>query len=84
MSLYCKILHAVKKVNTVIGNCSLNCSVDFHCLPGSRSCTPTCDWIEYEEPANTIINISVIIACSVGLLFAIFTLIMAALKRSTM
>ncbi len=75
---------AVDKVDSVFRNCSLNCSKNFHCVPSSGSCTPTCDWIEYEEPVNTIINVSVIVSCSVGVMFAILILILAIVKRRKM
>ncbi len=74
----------VEKVATVNDSCPLNCFESFHCKPGTHVCVPTCDWTEYTEPTNSIINVFTIVVCSMSVLFGVLTLILAVVRRKRM
>ena len=78
------INYTVEKVAAVNDSCPLNCFENFHCKPGTHVCVPTCDWTEYTEPTNTIINVFTIVVCSMSLLFGVLTLILAVVRRKRM
>ena len=62
-------------------NCSVQCSKNFFCKSGTDNCVPTCSWKEHPEPSNTIIDVSVILSVSIGIVFGVLLLISACIRR---
>lgn len=64
-------------------NCSLQCSEDFYCKPGSNgdTCNPTCQWKEYSRLTSDISDAFVVFSALVGVLAGIVVLVTGCMRR---